>query len=301
MNELRWILTGFGIVLLACIYLWGRRGGRIVASEDAVVRVRPEPTLHSNTPASSGRAFEPAWEPPHESHDAPDDNEAIITAVRPASQSTDSPSRSAALDSDRPNSPSPQDVWRGRVEPTFAEQTAELPARLEPEAPAPTLSSSDAPQPRRIERRKILSLRLAASPQRLEGARLLHALEAESLQHGKYDVFHRVHDDGASIVFSVASMVEPGTFDVAKMPEMHFPGVTLFTQLPGPTPGMHALNELIACARKLQQALGGMLQDDRGVPLTVHRIERLRQEVRDFERPPGAGGARAGVSHSPSS
>jgi hypothetical protein len=44
-----------------------------------------------------------------------------------------------------------------------------------------------------------------------------------------------------------------------------------------------------------------MLQDDRGVPLTVHRIERLRQEVRDFERPPGAGGARAGVSHSPNS
>jgi FtsZ-interacting cell division protein ZipA len=72
------------------------------------------------------------------------------------------------------------------------------------------------------------------------------------------------------------------------MPEMHYPGVTLFAQLPGPTPGMHALNELIACARKLQQALGGMLQDDRGVPLTVHRIERLRQEVREFERP-GAG------------
>ena len=49
--------------------------------------------------------------------------------------------------------------------------------------------------------------------------------------------------------------------------------------------GMHALNELVACARRLQQTLGGTLQDDRGVPLTVHRIERLRQEVREFERP----------------
>jgi FtsZ-interacting cell division protein ZipA len=47
---------------------------------------------------------------------------------------------------------------------------------------------------------------------------------------------------------------------------------------------MHALNEMIACARRLQQSLGGTLQDDRGVPLTVHRIEKLRQEVRDFER-----------------
>jgi FtsZ-interacting cell division protein ZipA len=48
---------------------------------------------------------------------------------------------------------------------------------------------------------------------------------------------------------------------------------------------MHALNELVACARRLQQSLGGTLQDDRGVPLTVHRIERMRQEVREFERP----------------
>ena len=57
---------------------------------------------------------------------------------------------------------------------------------------------------------------------------------------------------------------------------------------------MHALNELVACARRLQANLGGKLQDERGVPLTVHRIERMRQEVREFERPPaGGGGARA--------
>jgi cell division protein ZipA len=289
MSELRWILTGFAIVLLACIYLWGRRGARTIASEDAVVRVRPEPALHAHAPANS------ALEPPLESHDPRDHNEAVITAIRPASPAIDSPSRSVAPDPDRTISAPPQDTWRGRVEPTFAETTAEMPVRSEPDAP--TLSSSDSPQPRRIERRKILALRLTASPQRLDGAKLLHALEADSLQYGKYDVFHRLHDDGASIVFSVASMMEPGTFEVAKMAGMQYPGVTLFAQLPGPTPGMHALNELIACARKLQQSLGGTLQDDRGVPLTVHRIERLRQEVRDFERPPGAGGVRASVSH----
>src|SRR5690606_9673123 len=150
---------------------------------------------------------------------------------------------------------------------------------------APTLSSSEAPHtPRRIERRKILSLRLSLIPQRVSGDRLLECLLAESLEHGKYSVFHRLHADGQAI-FSVASMVEPGTFDLETMNEHEYPGVTLFAQLPGPVPGMHALNELIACARRLQQALGGTLQDERGVPLTVHRIERLRQEVREFERP----------------
>ena len=47
MSELRWILIGFGIVLLAAIYLWGRRGNRAVAAgDDALLRVRPEPSMH---------------------------------------------------------------------------------------------------------------------------------------------------------------------------------------------------------------------------------------------------------------
>jgi cell division protein ZipA len=153
------------------------------------------------------------------------------------------------------------------------------------------LSSSDTPPPpRRSSVRKILSLRLSLAPQRVEGVKLQEILQEELLTHGKYDVFHRLHSDGQT-VFSIASMVEPGTFDLEKMGETQYPGVTLFAQLPGPVPGMHALNELVACARRLHQSLGGVLQDDRGVPLTVHRIERMRQEVRDFERPPGARGS----------
>ena len=60
--------------------------------------------------------------------------------------------------------------------------------------------------------------------------------------------------------------------------------MTLFAQLPGPIPGVHALQELVTSGKRLQEKLGGTLQDDRGVPLTVHRIDRLRQEVVDFER-----------------
>jgi cell division protein ZipA len=205
--------------------------------------------------------------------------------------------------SDEYETPPPLDTWRGRVEPTFADaETAEMPVRpaaapaAAPAADAPTLSSSEAPQSRRIERRKILSLRLAMAPQRIEGAKLLESLLAESLQHGKYNIFHRLHADG-SIVFSVASMVEPGAFDLEKMGETLYPGMTMFTQLPGPVPGMHALNELVACARRLQANLGGTLQDERGVPLTVHRIERMRQEVREFERPAGGRGAGAQSAH----
>ncbi|MGH8237737.1 MAG: cell division protein ZipA C-terminal FtsZ-binding domain-containing protein [Steroidobacteraceae bacterium] len=272
MNELRWILIGFGIVLLAAIYLWGRRGNRAVAAgDDAPLRARPEPAVHSGEPT-------------------------LVRPVEdksPAAHGVEAAVESLSVE----HASQPVDTWRGRLEPTFADApTEELPvhpATAATAAAAPTLSSSEAPQSRRVERRKILSVRIAFAPQRLEGAKLLESLLAETMQHGKYDIFHRVHTDG-SIVFSVASMVEPGTFDLEKMSETLYPGITMFTQLPGPVPGMHALNELIACARRLQALLGGTLQDERGVPLTVHRIERMRQEVREFERPPAGGGRGAG-------
>jgi cell division protein ZipA len=273
MSELRWILIGFGIVLLAAIYLWGRRGNRTVsADDDAVLRARPEPSMHSGE-ATLVRTIddEPAAPLPHE----------VVPPQEPPPAADVSSS----------------ETWRGRLEPTFADApTEELPvhgASAASAAAAPTLSSSEAPQSRRVERRKILSLRLAIAPQRFEGAKLQESLLAESLQHGKYGIFHRLHGDG-NIVFSVASMVEPGSFELEKMSETMYPGITMFTQLPGPVPGMHALNELVACARRLQANLGGTLQDERGVPLTVHRIERMRQEVREFERPPAGGGRGAG-------
>jgi cell division protein ZipA len=277
MSELRWILIGFGIVLLAAIYLWGRRSNRTVASgEDALLRVRPEPSAQTGE-STLTRTVDEVAPPGHLREIEPPDAAPSAEHASPLAE-----------------------TWRGRVEPTFADApTEEMPVRpLTPQAAAaavaPTLSSSEAPQAKRVERRKILSVRIASAPQKIEGTKLMEALLAESLQHGKYGIFHRVHGDG-SILFSVASMVEPGTFDLEKMSETLYPGITMFTQLPDPVPGMHALNELVACARRLQANLGGTLQDERGVPLTVHRIERMRQEVREFERPPAGGGRGAGA------
>lgn len=308
MSELRWILIGFGIVLLAGIYLWGRRGSAAV-DEDVALRSRPEPAMQPSYDAYEAQdAYEedePLIEdPPRRELERADDYE--VTAARPVSPRTESRltrpeprpiiKEVSAASGGETARPLP-DFRRGRVEPTLGVETTELPVEadevettstLAAPSPAPTLSSSETPQPRRSSSaRKILSLRLSLAPQRVEGTKLQEILHEELLTHGKYDVFHRLHGDGQS-VFSIASMVEPGTFDLEKMGETQYPGVTLFAQLPGPVPGMHALNELVACARRLHQSLGGVLQDDRGVPLTVHRVERMRQEVRDFERPPSA-------------
>lgn len=322
MSELRWILIAFGIILLAGIYVWGRRGNKQSArSEDALVRARPEPHLPSHDAESH------AFEPQHAAASASDEsgeysdelmapaavNQHSITALRQVPRDESgfaTPAASRAADFSREAG----STRRGRVEPTLKDAgpgsdefsdddnglTEELPAREPPAAgvAAPTLAMSDTPQPRRIERRKIIALRLAAASDRYAGQQLRETLEAESLQYGKYDVFHCLHEDGTSI-FSVASMVEPGTFDLEHMAAQRYPGVTLFAQLPGPVAGAQALHELVACGKRLQQSLGGTLQDERGVPLTVHRIERLRQEIQDFERAPGRDVARDNAQRHP--
>ncbi len=288
MPELRWILIAFGVALLIGIYAWGRRGSRSAAADsEPTLRPRPDPAFET---AASYEEFEGPLVAPIE------DVETQTIAESPeypaAGLVDESQEPTVEVQVDR----SSRDARGARIEPTFGEEsvTAELPVDdREPIAAsqrgsvtdAPTLSMSSTPAPRRIERRKIIALRLAAGAQRLKGAELKSALEAESLQHGKYDVFHRLDNQGAAI-FSVASMVEPGTFNLEKMPQDSFPGVTLFTQLPAPVAGMLAFNELIACSKRLHAALGGTLQDERGVPLTVHRIERLRQEIREFEYRP---------------
>ena len=284
MSELRWILIVCGAVLLAGIYFWGRRHSRQSSAADGNrVQLRAQPQLATHDASVHDRT--PQIYEEHPEYDV----EPVLERDPPDIE----PERAAAPD------------LRRRVEPTFSEPdpedssfeepaidnvevTEELPAHEPQSAPAaaPTLSMSETPAPRRIERRKIIALRLAASSDRFTGQQLRQTLEAERLEHGRYDVFHRVHEDGASI-FSVASMVEPGTFDLEKMSSLNYPGITLFAQLPGPVVGVQALHDLVACGKRLQEILGGTLQDERGVPLTVHRIDRLRQEIVEFERAPG--------------
>src|SRR5262245_11842450 len=95
-SELRWILIGFGIVLLAGIYLWGRRRGAAVASDDAVVRVRPDgrremPTVGPSVGHTVGNVIEPTLDDEGVATDEPLPARAsvdpfMITAVRPVTR-----------------------------------------------------------------------------------------------------------------------------------------------------------------------------------------------------------------------
>jgi cell division protein ZipA len=102
------------------------------------------------------------------------------------------------------------------------------------------------------------------------------------LAFGRYQVFHRKHVDGRSL-FCVASLIEPGTFDMAVMGSQEFRGVTLFAVLPGPTPPIDTVDELLRTARGLAEELSGMIQDAKGMPMSPQRAASLREDVAQFQ------------------
>jgi cell division protein ZipA len=130
---------------------------------------------------------------------------------------------------------------------------------------------------------QIIALRVVAPPaEPFDGAALRAAIEAEGFTFGRYQIFHRL-DAAGRTVFSLASLKEPGTFDVATMGRASFRGVALFVVLPGPLPGGDAFDALLAAARAIAGRLGGLLQDERGVALGPVRIGQLRAAAAAIE------------------
>ena len=133
------------------------------------------------------------------------------------------------------------------------------------------------------EQQRIVTIRVCAVGEgRWSGIQLMAALELHGLAFGRYQVFHRKHVDGRSL-FCVASLIEPGTFDVAAMAETEFRGVTLFAVLPGPMEPLATLDELYGTARGLAETLSGMVQDAKGMPLSPQRAAALREDVARFQ------------------
>jgi cell division protein ZipA len=232
--EIRWILLGLGLLLIAGIWWRGARrsaeapaGGELRQSEPAVAPPASPPAL----PIRPGVAD---WS---------------VSPLEPLSIKTADFEHVPILDT---------------------------PVRAEP-APRPKAGTR--------ETQKIVTLRVCApSTIRWTGKQLLGALERQELVYGRHQVFHRKHTDGSTL-FCVASLIEPGSFDLALMPEQEFRGVTLFAVFPGALEPLATFDALISAVRGLAESLSGMAQDSSGLPLSPSRAAALRDDVARFQAP----------------
>jgi cell division protein ZipA len=271
--ELRWILLALSLALLAGIWWWGRRRSS-QAPGDAQLR--------EITPSLEPQRHEP---PVHEPLDSGDWG---VPPLEPLSIRTQDFEGVPVLDIPMMVQVDPT-IQLAPVEPAPA--SAQAPATTPTPGRVPTLQpeaiersgAGSVHKPNASEQQKIVTVRVCAiGDARWSGTTLLSALELHGLAYGRYQVFHRRHVDGRSL-FCVASLIEPGTFDVARMSSEEFRGITLFAVLPGPVEPLLTVDELLGAARGLAQELSGMVQDSKGMPLSPLRAAALRDDVARFQ------------------
>lgn len=159
-----------------------------------------------------------------------------------------------------------------RVAPTLGDQDGD---ESEPDAPvAEDDEGPSAPQ-------KIITLRLVARDGgAFPGDELILGMRGIGLRHGKFGIFHRIDgDDDSRTIFSAASLVEPGSFDLANIRDQELPGISFFLVLPGPIDSIEAFDLMMEAARALAQALDGELLDETGSTLSIQRERYLREEI----------------------
>jgi len=133
---------------------------------------------------------------------------------------------------------------------------------------------------------EVLVINVMAREEEIAGSDLLRVLLSCGFRHGDMNIFHRYeqHSGKGSKLFSVANVVEPGTFDPDTMDQMTTPGVCLFMKLPGPKRPMHAFDIMMDCTRKIATMLDADIKDEHHNLLRQQTAEHYRQRVLDFER-----------------
>ena len=219
MDGLRWLLLGFGLAVVAGVYLYTRYQRKQIESS-------PQQDL-----------FESPTQPP------------------PAS---------------------------ARTEPFFADDglhddSADDAVEIDVEETAPQ------------GEQKIVTLRIVARDNgAFAGDDLVLSLRGIGMRHGKFGIFHR-HDgnDEGKVIFSAASLVEPGSFDLTNIKDQEIPGISLFMVLPGPVEGADGFDLMMSAARALSQSLNAELLDETGSTLSIQRERYLREEIIQFEHTAG--------------
>ncbi len=202
MWELRWLLLGLGVLVVAAIYLWPRFSFRLRLTRQPRAEAEPSP----------GQA---------------DPADAVAVAG----------------------------------------EEFERPARLGSAPP-----------------KKVVTLRFVPrSGEELSAEQAVLALRQAGLQHGQYGIFHYPPEESShESEFCVASLIEPGSFDLANLKDSTLPGMSFFMVLPGAGDPITRFDRMVEVARTLTQSLDAELFDERGSSWSIQRERYVREEIIEY-------------------
>ena len=134
---------------------------------------------------------------------------------------------------------------------------------------------------------QIVTLLISArDDEMIAGSDLIVAAEKAGLEFGDRGIFHRMAagKPEAGPIFSMANMLKPGNFDMARIESLDTPGLTLFMALPGPLSALDAWDAMLPTAQRLAELLDANLLDEKRGALGRQGIAHIRDGLRAWDR-----------------
>lgn len=178
------------------------------------------------------------------------------------------------------------------VVPVHAEQApaAAMPERKTAAPPAeaakPPRSDLGRRPPQLPVERIVTLFVMAREGEYFHGPDLVVAAEKAGLEFGDMGIYHRLVDGKRELgpIFSVANMLKPGNFDLARLDVLRTPGVSFFMTLPAPLPALDAWDAMLPTAQRLAELLDGHVLDEERNALGRQGIAHIRDQLRGWDR-----------------
>ena len=133
------------------------------------------------------------------------------------------------------------------------------------------------------EERLIMLSIMAPDDQQYTVQEIRKALDAVGLEYGLHDIYHRLTPAGShNVIYSISSLVEPGTLGPDNAAASHTPGLALFMQLPGDFDPVMAYDDIIDTATRIKNTLGADLCDEKRQHLSIQTMRYMRDQIIEY-------------------
>ncbi|VAW89308.1 Cell division protein ZipA [hydrothermal vent metagenome] len=244
MDSLRISLIVIGIIILLALFF----GSKLIPKKrDSQQPGRKIPSLDEQTPPDQS--------------DQSDEWEVIPLKSSDQSSSTPAPAEVADATPVVTDDLKAESVLENSVEVTTAES-----------APASEPSESNEKPATTPVMPTVIALHIVAKEGEFVGAELVKAANLAAMRYGEMGIFHFLGATSGAVTFSMANMLEPGTFDLENLNGFTTPGVLLFMESEQQDELATSLGSMVKVAQSICEQLDGQLCDDHRRPMDIKHL-----------------------------